>query len=122
MLESAVIGMTRRIGSRTARGCTHDVVLGGTVDLRFYGVYTVTINRRDRPVEVHSLTLEQCEICAADLLNDTYSVWDGTTYLQRSDRYAEDPSSFLCGVVLDLVAPTVLLVWEESGTMGIGRN
>ncbi|KAL6065733.1 hypothetical protein QOT17_010016 [Balamuthia mandrillaris] len=70
-----------------------DAVLGGTVDLRFYGVYTVTINRRDRPVEVHSLTLEQCEICAADLLEDKYSVWNGTAYRQLDDRYAADPVS-----------------------------
>ncbi|KAL6051162.1 Tenascin N [Balamuthia mandrillaris] len=95
-----------------------DVVLGDELDLRFLGVYTIT--RADRPVEVNSLSIHSIQQCEASLYG-AYSVWNGTHYLPQSSDYLG--KRYLSGVLLDVVAPTTLVVHRSGeGAMTIGEN
>ncbi|KAL6068439.1 Tenascin N [Balamuthia mandrillaris] len=95
-----------------------DVVLGDELDLRFLGVYTIT--RADRPVEVNSLSIHSIQQCEASLYG-AYSVWNGTHYLPQGSDYLG--KRYLSGVLLDVVAPTTLVVHRSGeGAMTIGEN
>ncbi|KAL6065739.1 Integrin beta, variant 4 [Balamuthia mandrillaris] len=93
-----------------------DVILGGSVDYFYFSVYTVTVQRLGRPVEVNSLTLEACEKCQNTQLG-SYMLWNGTEYLVRNSSAGS--GGYLCGVSLDIVAPTTLVV---RGAVSVGKN
>ncbi|KAL6055203.1 hypothetical protein QOT17_016947, partial [Balamuthia mandrillaris] len=97
-----------------------DVVLGDELDLRFLGVYTITVFRADRPVEVNSLSIHSIQQCE-NYLYSAYSVWNGTHYLPMSSY--NNWKKYFSGVLLDVVAPTTLVVHRsEEGAMTIGEN
>ncbi|KAL6074433.1 EGFlike domain containing protein [Balamuthia mandrillaris] len=112
-----------------------DVILGGSVDYFYFSVYTVTVQvrhllplaslphllllqnqRLGRPVQVNSLTLEACQKCENTMLSD-YMLWNGTEYLFRTASAGS--GGYLCGVSLDIVAPTTLVV---RGAVSVGTN
>ncbi|KAL6073706.1 Stabilin 2 [Balamuthia mandrillaris] len=93
-----------------------DVILGGYPDRRFWGVYTVSIMRIEGPVEVGNVTLAYCNVCEMDLVN-FWALWNGTQY--SGPVLIGSTRGILCGVVLDIVAPTTFHV---HGEMTIERN
>ncbi|KAL6074432.1 Tenascin N [Balamuthia mandrillaris] len=94
-----------------------DVILGGVLDFRFLGVYSVFVHRLDRPVEANSLTVEPCEVCFF-LDYYKYSLWDGTQYVEGTGK-ADPNLGAHCGVTVDVVAPTTFVVTQD---IAVGVN
>ncbi|KAL6073708.1 Stabilin 2 [Balamuthia mandrillaris] len=93
-----------------------NVILGGVPDRRFWGVYTVSVLRIGKPVEVRNITLAYCNVSERDLVN-FWALWNGTQYTRPV--LIGSTRGILCGVVLDIVAPTTFHVHEA---MIIERN